>query len=91
MLIFSIIDDVKSIFNNAVKQYNELKFEYNNAIRKNIGDIDGACMKFGNVEVCIEGPKNSIWKGIKSRFIGKKDYSAKVKIAGKKIGKINFF
>ncbi len=67
-----------------------IKYEWNRAIVKNNGNIDGACMKFGDAEIRVEGPKNSFWKGMKYIFTGTEEYSTKLKVGGYEIGKVKF-
>lgn len=60
------------------------------SIKNNGGKIDGAKMQFGkDCEVSIEGPDTSFSKWCKYMVTGEKEYSTKIKIKGKEIGKFN--
>lgn len=79
---------VGAVASETTRQTQLVKREYDYSIRQNGGSIDGARMKFGDAEVRVEGPRNSFWKGMKYIFTGEEEYSTKLKIAGREVGKI---
>ena len=52
--------------------------------------IDGLKLKFGDsVDISVEGPDTSFKKWVKKCFTGKSEYSAKLKVGGKELGRID--
>lgn len=66
----------------------KIQHGFEHAVKNNNGHIDGARVKFGETEVYVEGPRNSFWKGLKYLTTGEEDYSTKIKICGKEVGKV---